>query len=223
MKIKFSSLGVGSVLAVIIVSIYIGYAIIKPERKLPVYQPKDLNAKLVDSTLQHKSRGHTVKDFSFTNQLGKEVSLATFDNTIFVTDFFFTTCKGICPKMTNQLQRVHESFSNNPKVKLLSHTVTPEIDSVETLLNYAEQLNVDHEKWHFVTGDKKAIYDMARTAYFACLDPSTGDDHDFVHTENFVLVDTRKRLRGFYDGTSEKEVTQLISDIRLLLADTEGK
>lgn len=223
MKLNYSSLTVGITLAIIMTSVYIGYEILKPEPRLPIYAPSDINPKLVEPDLQKKSRNHRVKDFSFTNQLGETVTAKTFENSIYVTDFFFTTCPTICPKMTTQLKRVQHTYLDRPDFKLLSHTVTPEIDSMEVLLEYAELQGADHNKWHFVTGEKSEIYDMARTAYFAAEDPGLGDEHDFVHTENFVLVDKEKRIRGYYDGTSTEEVDKLIADIAILISEYEAK
>ena len=140
-----------------------------------------------------------------------------FRNKIYVTDFFFVTCPTICPKMTDQMHRVYEEFKENDDILFLSHTVMPEADSVPVLKDYAEKLKVDVKKWKFVTGDKKQIYNLARKTYFAAVTEGDGGVNDFIHTENFVLVDKEKRLRGFYDGTSKKDVDRLIEDINALL------
>jgi protein SCO1/2 len=140
---------------------------------------------------------------------------------IVVADFFFTTCPTICPKMSVQMARVQEAFKDEDRLLLLSHSVTPELDSVPVLAEYAERHGADPARWRFLTGDRKQIYDLARKSYFAVLDEGDGGPDDFVHTENFVLVDGKGRLRGFYDGTSPKDVDRLIADIPKLLAETE--
>ena len=138
-----------------------------------------------------------------------------------VADFFFTTCATICPKMTTQMERVQEAYKTDDRIVLLSHSVTPEMDSIPVLADYAALHNADPARWHFLTGDRKQIYSLARRSYFACQDEGDGGPDDFVHTENFVLVDPQRRIRGFYDGTNAGEVDQLISDIGKLLAESE--
>ncbi len=217
MKITSGGWKVLGFIAVFGVGVGITYNAIKPKNTLPVYEPADLNPKLVDKSLQSKKSEHHVADFSLTNQNGETVTLKNLEGKIYVTDFFFTTCGSICPKMTTQLSRVAAEFKNDPKVMLVSHTVDPETDSVSVLHEYATANNVDPKQWLMLTGDKKQIYNLARKSYFAVIDEPSQEGPDFIHTENFVLVDSRKRLRGFYDGTSKEEVSKLISDIKLLL------
>ena len=181
------------------------------------YAPSDVNPELVDSTVQYISKYHTIADFAFTDQNGKIITQKDYDNKIYVADFFFTTCGSICPKMTANLVDVQKAFANNPKVKLLSYTVMPETDSVSVLKKYAIENGVNDQKWHLVTGDKKAIYTMARKSYLAVKQGKPDEMYDMVHTENFILVDSKKRVRGFYDGTNKDEVEQLIEDIHWLL------
>ncbi len=191
---------------------------LKERKRLPVYNPVDINPALVDPSVQNVYKQHRVGDFKLIDQMGNTVTPENFKGKIYVTDFFFTTCGTICPKMTKQMVRVYDEFKDNPEVMILSHTVTPEIDSVEVLRAYAENLGVkDDSKWIFVTGDKKQIYNLARKVYFAATTEGDGGANDFVHTENFVLVDKEKRLRGFYDGTSKDDVDRLIDDIYTLL------
>jgi protein SCO1/2 len=197
------------------------YFVLKPKKTLPIYNPSDVNPELVDTTVQHISIDHSIDNFSFTNQNGKIVTQKDYEGKIYVADFFFTTCKTICPKMTNNMAWLQEQLKNNPKVLLLSHSVTPEIDSVSVLNEYAKSKGVIDAKWNLVTGNKKDIYYIARKSYLVVKTGSTDELYDMVHTENFVLVDAKKRVRGFYDGTNLdgptepgiKNVTQLLEDI----------
>lgn len=178
--------------------------------------PSDVNPELVDSTVQYISKYHTIADFSFVNQNGKIITQKDYDGKIYVADFFFTTCQTICPIMTHNMVAVQNAFINNPKVMLLSHSVLPEQDSVPVLKKYALEKGVIDAKWNLVTGDKRAIYYIARKSYLAVKTGSPEQMYDMVHTENLVLVDTKKRIRGFYDGTKTAEMQRLIEDIRWL-------
>jgi protein SCO1/2 len=197
------------------------YFVLKPKKTLPIYNPSDVNPELVDTTVQHISIDHSIDNFSFTNQNGKIVTQKDYEGKIYVADFFFTTCKTICPKMTNNMAWLQDQLKNNPKVLLLSHSVTPEIDSVSVLNEYAKSKGVIDAKWNLVTGNKKDIYYIARKSYLVVKTGKPEELYDMVHTENFVLVDTKKRVRGFYDGTNLdgptepgiKNVTQLLEDI----------
>ncbi|WP_158981013.1 MULTISPECIES: SCO family protein [unclassified Flavobacterium] len=208
-------IGVFIVLSAIILSLF--YSALKPEKSLPIYNPADVNPELVDSTVQYKSKYHTIADFSFVNQNGETITQKDYEGTVYVADFFFTTCGSICPKMSVNLEEIQKAFANNPKVKLLSHTVFPETDSVPVLKAYAKKHNVDDDKWNLVTGDKKEIYAMARKSYLAVKMGKPSELYDMVHTENFVLVDTKKRVRGFYDGTDKEDMKRLIEDIHFLI------
>jgi protein SCO1/2 len=192
------------------------YFALKPKKSLPIYNPSDVNPELVDSTVQYVSKYHTIADFSFTNQNGKTITQKDYEGKVYVADFFFTTCKSICPKMTTNLVDVQKAFLDNPKVKILSFTVTPDIDSVAVLNEYAAINGVNAQKWNLVTGDKKAIYTMARKSFLAVKQGKPEELYDMVHTENFVLVDSKKRVRGFYDGTKKEEIQRLIEDMRWL-------
>ena len=207
-------LGVFIVFSAIVLSLF--YSALKPKKTLPIYNPADVNPELVDSTVQYKSKYHTIGDFSFINQNGKTITQKDYEGKIYVADFFFTTCGSICPKMTSNLSEIQTAFANNPKVKLLSHTVFPETDSVPVLKAYAIKHNVNDTKWNLVTGDKKEIYTMARKSYLAVKLGKPSELYDMVHTENFVLVDTKKRVRGFYDGTKKEDIQRLIEDITFL-------
>lgn len=187
-----------------------------PQKKLPIFNPTDVNPKLVDPSVKHVNRNHKVSDFVLINQNGQEITQKDYENKIYVADFFFTRCQTICPIMTGNMKMVQEAFLNDPKVMMLSHSVTPIMDSVPVLKAYAIDKGVNDAKWNLVTGPKKEIYRLARKSYFAVLDEGDGGIQDFIHTENFVLVDPKKRIRGYYDGTDIADVERLIEDIKLL-------
>lgn len=203
-----------TLLSAIILTLF--YLALKPKKTLPIYNPSMVNPELVDTTVQYISKYHSIADFSFTNQNGKTITQKDYEGKIYVADFFFTTCGSICPKMTTNLVEVQKAFVNNPKVMLLSHTVFPETDSVSVLKEYAKKNGVIDSKWNLVTGDKKQIYTMARKSYLAVKLGKPEELYDMVHTENFVLVDSNRRVRGFYDGTKKEEIERLIDDINFL-------
>ncbi|GGF27757.1 SCO family protein [Flavobacterium limi] len=207
----FIVLGVFSV-----ITITLFYFALKPQKTLPIYNPADVNPELVDSTVQYKSKYHTIADFSFVNQNGDTITQKNYEGKIYVADFFFTTCGSICPKMSTNLVDVQKAVLNNPKVLLLSHTVFPEVDSVSVLKAYAIKYGVVDSKWNLVTGDKKEIYTMARKSYLAVKLGRPDQLYDMVHTENFVLVDQKRRVRGFYDGTDKEDMKRLLEDINFL-------
>lgn len=207
-----------------IITISLFYQALKQEKSLPIYNPSDVNPEMVDSTIQHIAREHKIANFKFTNQNGKIITQKDYDGKIYVADFFFTTCPTICPKMTENMVWLQDKIKSNPKVLLLSHSVTPDIDSVPILKKYAIKKGVIDSKWNLVTGDKKEIYYIARKSYLAVKTGNPSELFDMVHTENFILVDSKKRVRGFYDGTNLdqktepgiKNVSQLLEDILLL-------
>lgn len=199
-----------------VVTISLFYSALKPKKTLPIYNPADVNPELVDSTVQYKSKYHTIADFSFVNQNGDTITQKNYEGKIYVADFFFTTCGSICPKMSTNLVDVQKAVLNNPKVMLLSHTVFPEVDSVSVLKAYAIKYGVVDSKWNLVTGDKKEIYKMARKSYLAVKLGRPDQLYDMVHTENFVLVDQKRRVRGFYDGTNKEDIKRLLEDIEFL-------
>lgn len=212
-KYKFFAI-VLAILSVIIVSIF--YSILKPKRVLPVYQPAQVNFELVDSTIQHQRKYHKIADFSFINQNGDTITQDNYKDKIYVADFFFTTCQTICPIMTDHMYQIQKELKNDQDIMLLSHTVTPEIDTVAQLKRYAKQKGVNDSKWNLVTGDKKEIYKLARQSYLAVKTTGTGDKYDMIHTENFMLIDKKRQIRGFYDGTDPKAIEQLLEDISIL-------
>ncbi|HEY0978139.1 MAG TPA: SCO family protein, partial [Flavobacteriales bacterium] len=185
--------------------------------------PAQLDARLVQPGLAQQKEEHHLLDFSLTDQNGEQVTLSTAQGKIILADFFFTTCTSICPKMSMQMARVQAAFKDDDRVLLLSHSVTPEIDSVPVLKAYGELHGVDARRWRLLTGDRKRIYALARTSWFAVMDEGDGGPDDFVHTENFILADPDGRLRGFYDGTSAKEVDRAIADMHRLLEEVEAQ
>lgn len=208
---------------IFIAAVVTGYFIISSRYEpLPVYQPGDINPRLVDNSLQGLREDHRVAAFRLVNQLGDTVSGKELGNKVYVADFFFTRCPTICPVMSANMQKVQEALRDIPDFMILSHSVTPEADSVVVLKEYGERYDTDPQRWWLLTGDKKHIYELARKSYFAVLDEGDGGMQDFIHTENFVLVDKEKRLRGFYDGTREKEVQRLIEDVRTLMKEYEN-
>lgn len=208
---------------IVSIGIFFGiYSLQTPKKILPIYSPSDINPELVDSTVQHIGNDHKIEDFSFFNQNGKLISQKDYENKIYVADFFFTTCPTICPKMTNNMVWLQNQLKKYPDVKLLSFSVTPDIDTPEVLKKYALEKGVDDSKWNLVTGDKSAIYYLARKSYLAVKTGKPDELYDMVHTENFILVDKNKRIRGFYDGTNldqpseegkTKNMQQLLADI----------
>jgi protein SCO1/2 len=183
---------------------------------LPYYNEASFTPKWMDAKSDELKSFHKISDFSLTNQDGENITQKTFENKIYVADFFFTTCPGICPMMTKNMTLVQEAFKDDDAVLMLSHSVTPSIDSVPQLKKYAIEKSVG-KNWHLVTGDKKEIYDLGRKFYFVeeDLGKPKGLD-DFLHTENFVLIDKNKHIRGIYNGLNKNSVIQLIADIKTL-------
>ncbi|NOY47296.1 MAG: SCO family protein [Chlorobi bacterium] len=205
-----------SILSIIIVSII--YSLLKPKRVLPIYQPSQVNSEMVDTTIQYKKKYHTIANFSLTNQNGKTITQDNYKDKIYVADFFFTTCQTICPIMTKNMYEVQKRTISDNDIMLLSHTVTPEIDTVAQLKRYADEKGVNASKWNLVTGDKKQIYELARKSYLAVKDNGDGGPFDMIHTENFILIDKSRQIRGFYDGTDPEEIDRLMEDIKILEA-----
>ena len=199
-----------------IVILFLIYDALKPEKRLPVYQPNMVNPELVDSTLVDVKKYHTISDFQLINQNGDTIDQDSYANKIYVADFFFTTCPTICPIMTKNMAEIQGSILEEDEIMLLSHSVTPGIDSVPRLKAYAKEKGVIDAKWNLVTGDKKQIYELARKSYLAVKTDGDGGPYDMIHTENFILVDKEKRIRGFYDGTNREEVKKLLDDLATL-------
>ncbi|WP_421813696.1 SCO family protein [Flagellimonas sp.] len=205
-------------LALSAVIVYLFYNALQPKKMLPVYQPSMVDKSLVDSTLHYTKKYHKVTDFALVNQNGDTITQENYKGKIYVADFFFTTCLTICPIMTKNMGEVQEAIQDDPNIMLLSHSVTPQIDTVAQLKRYALEKGVIDRKWNLVTGDKKQIYELARKSYLAVKNDGDGGPFDMIHTENFILVDKEKRIRGFYDGTDRKEIDKLLEDIKILEA-----
>ncbi|MEZ4855250.1 MAG: SCO family protein [Gelidibacter sp.] len=203
-----------TILSIIIISII--YNIYDVQKPLPIYQPAMVNSDMVDSTIQYQRKYHTIADFSLINQNGKIVTQDDYKNKIYVADFFFTTCQSICPVMTSHMVDIQNALKDDDEVMLLSYSVTPQIDSVAQLKRYAIEKGVNDAKWNLVTGDKKQIYDLARKSYMAVKTQGNGDMYDMIHTENFTLVDKKRQIRGYYDGTKPEDIKRLLKDIKIL-------
>ena len=180
-----------------------------PVRQLPIYGEKDI---VHGDTVYHK-----VGSFSFMDQYARAFTEKQVQGKIYVTDYFFTTCQSICPVMSKQMERVQSVFADEPRLLIVSHTVNPEFDSVPVLSDYAKAHGAIKDKWFFVTGDKKALYDLARKGYYLNTEVGDGGPNDFIHTQNFALVDGDGQIRGYYDGTDSAEVKRLILDAGILI------
>lgn len=182
-------------------------------RELPYFEPIETGLKNNVDSLNR----HLVFDFSLSDQTGKTITRKDFEHSITVVDFFFTSCQGICPVMNSQMKRVYEKYKGNTEVQFISHTVNPEKDSVEVLTEYAKHYNANAAQWHFVTGDKPQLYNLARKSYLISDTNGDGSKEDFVHSQNFALIDKEGHIRGVYDGTDSIEVNRLMVEMDVLL------
>ena len=212
---KFKIFGI-VLLVLSVIIIYLFYNALQPVKLLPVYSPVMVNSELVAEEIQHVRKYHTIADFSLTNQNGEIITQEDYKGKIYIADFFFTTCPTICPIMTKNMVDLQKALGKDSDVMLLSHSVTPEIDSVTQLKKYAIEKGVDDRNWNLVTGDKKQIYELARKSYLAVKTDGDGGPFDMIHTENFILVDKDKRIRGFYDGTKKEDMDKIMADIEIL-------
>jgi protein SCO1 len=190
------------------------FSCVTKEEKLPIFGEREVVG--IDTVY------HTIAPFSFVDQDSSIITNDTFRDKIYVADFFFTTCRTICPIMKTQMLRVYEATSEMPDVLILSHTIDPEYDTVALLHDFANRLGVESKRWHFVTGVKDTIYKIAQTSYFAtAMDDKTEPD-GFIHSGAFLLIDKKQRIRGKYDGTKEEDVNRLIVDIKRLRRESEN-
>ena len=210
---------IGGLLLVFAGLVIYGYFYLKGLSKpLPIINPAEVPSELVPIDLERVGRGHRIGNFDLVDQWGNSVDSSLLENKIYVADFFFTTCPSICIAMGQNFQRVQEAYKNEPRLNLVSHTVMPEIDTVEVMFEYGQRMGAIKGKWHLLTGEKEEIYRLARRQYFAVKEAGTSfDEHDFIHTQNVILVDEKKRIRGIYDGTSVEEMDELIGHIQILL------
>lgn len=217
MKLRTWLISIGSILAIVIGGMVFAYPLLKKKKVLKIYQPADINPKLVDDSKRGVNKDHTIADFKLVNQLGDTITQDVFKGEVYVANFFFVTCPTICPIMSNYFAELQDDFKDEPRVMFISHSVTPIMDSVPVLAEYGEKYGADPNKWILATGDKKEIYNLARKSYFAVLDEGDGGVQDFIHTENMILVDSKRRIRGYYDGTSSKDMERLKDEIGILL------
>ena len=191
---------------------YFGCSQKKSSVLLPIYGEKKI---IAGDTIYHQ-----IASFNLTNQIGQVVNQNTTKNKIYIANFFFATCQSICPMMSNQLQEVQKAFLADDSVLILSHSVNPLHDTVAVLSNYAETYGAKTNKWHLLTGNKKQIYDLAKTSYLVNAFEDDGSPEGFLHSELFLLIDKKARIRGMYDGTNTAEVKKLIEDVKLLKQET---
>jgi len=199
-----------------VITIAVFYQLLKVDKTLKIYNPSDINPRLVDESIRFQKKNHKTLDFELVNQNGKIITQEDYKNKIYIADFFFTSCQSICIPMAYNMGELQSFYKNDDDILFLSHSVMPKMDSISVLRKYADKKGVIDRKWNVTTGDKKQIYDLARKSYFVVTEEGSGDENDFIHTENFVLVDKERRLRGFYDGTKAEEMEKLKKDIALL-------
>ena len=199
-----------------VVGITVYYQLMSENKKLKIYNPIDINPKLVDFSVKNIKKNHTIDDFELINQNGEIITNADYEGKIYIADFFFTRCNNICIAMAYHMSELQEFYKDDQEIMFLSHSVTPVIDSVPVLKKYAIENGVIDGKWNLTTGLKTHIYDLARKNYFAVLDEGDGDENDFIHTEQFVLIDKERRIRGFYDGTEKEDMEKIKKDITIL-------
>ncbi len=184
---------------------------------LPFYNSEEFTPEWISENDPKYKEIHRVAPFEFTNQNGETVSNKDFEGKIYITDFFFTTCPSICPILAKNMGAIQEVYKDDDEIMMLSHSVMPWVDSVEKIKDYAIQKKAIDNKWHLITGDRDEIYDLARSSYFADEDfKRTKDESEFIHTENFILVDKKSRIRGVYNGTLSIETKRLIKHIEKL-------
>ena len=205
---KFKSL-IFLALAVLVYFFYSKYS----SFELPILDQKDFDPFLIDLDTQNSNKEHKIPDFEFLDQEGRVFTNKDLDGKIYVADFFFTSCAGICPIMKKNMFKIQQEFISDSLIKIVSHTVHPEKDSVAVLNEYAKLNKINSNKWHLLTGDKKALYDIARKGYFAVSKVDENIQNAFIHTENFILVDNFQRIRGVYNGTMPYELSRLVEDI----------
>ena len=210
------------VLIILVFGIAVGtYYLIPHDEKLPVINPADVESEMVDPEILRQGYGHKIGSFAFLNQNGDTITDKFVKGKVYVAEYFFTTCGSICPIMNKQMKRVNTAYFDNPEVAVLSFTVDPDVDTVAQMKLYADGHDIKGDHWQFLTGDKKELYQLARQSYFV-LKPAEAENlgdagSDFIHTNNFVLVDRESRIRGYYDGTNPDEVGTLLKDIQKLL------
>jgi protein SCO1/2 len=205
------------------ISLPVFYHLLKVDKKLKVYNPIDVNPSLVHESIKHITKDHKIADFKLKNQNGETITQKNYENKIYIADFFFTRCTNICIAMAYNMNELQEYYKNDDDIMFLSHSVTPVMDSVPVLRKYADEKGVIDGKWNVTTGPKKHIYELARKSYMAVIEEGDGGEDDFIHTEQFILVDKERRIRGFYDGTDKKDMEKLKEDMILLKEEYASK
>jgi|TARA_B110000438_G_scaffold302790_2_gene361719 protein SCO1 len=184
---------------------------------LPIYGRKVITETIIDEKIKIDTSDHTISNFSFINQNGEVVNNSTFNNSIYIADFFFTSCPTICPLMKSEMMRVYKKYENEENVKFLSHTINPNYDNVERLKEYSKKFNINSNKWHFVTGDINEIYEIGFKSYMVISSEDSLSPGGFLHSGAFLLVDKNRKIRGVYDGTNKVDINKLIDEIPILL------
>ena len=212
MDLKFFKKSKATILFLVIfsaVAVPVFYQLLKVDKKLKVYNPADVNPNLVHQSIKHVTKDHKIADFELKNQNGEIITNKDYKDKIYIADFFFTRCTNICIAMAYNMSELQEFYKNDDDIKFLSHSVTPAIDSVSVLKEYAINKGVIDGKWNVTTGSKTHIYDLARKSYMAVIEEGDGGENDFIHTEQFILIDKERRIRGFYDGTNKEDMVKL--------------
>mgnify|MGYP003667574932 CR=1 FL=1 len=219
MKIGFFKKSIPTLIFLVVFSVIgitVFYQLLSVDERLKIYNPIDVNPRLVDVSVKNLHKNHKIGDFELLNQNGEIITNADYKDKIYIADFFFTRCQTICIAMAYNMSELQEHYKEDDGIMFLSHSVTPVIDSVSVLKEYALRKGVIDGKWNVTTGPKEHIYDLARKSYFAVLDEGNGDENDFIHTEQFVLIDKERRIRGFYDGTDKEDMEKIKKDIKIL-------
>lgn len=210
-------------LPAILLVILIACGEVKQKYELPVIGRSEVVEREVDGKTVYDTVYHTIADFRFVNQDSAIVTNATFEDKIYVTDFFFTSCPTICPIMKQQMLRIYAAYEDNPQVALLSHTIDPEYDTVALLKDFSEKLGVSSDKWHFVTGDQDEIYEIGEKSYLSVMAEEEGAPGGYIHSGAIILVDKDRRIRSVMDGTVPEQVDVMIGDIQRLLNEYNSK
>lgn len=198
----------------LIISVFLIASCKDNNKHLPYYGTPDFTPKW---EMPNDKTFHQIRPFKLINQENQTFTEKNIDGKICVADFFFTTCPGICPKMTKSMADIQKEFNDDEEIMLLSHSVTPDKDSVSVLKQYAQDKNVNFKRWKLLTGDKKEIYDLGRKYYFVEEDEGIKKGNDvFLHTENFILIDKQRHIRGIYNGLDPNSIKNLIRDIKIL-------
>lgn len=183
---------------------------------LPYFNNPDFTPVWLSKTDPCFNKLHKIPPFIFTDQNGNTITQKNIEGKIYVANFFFTRCNNICPKMTENMHKIANTFACDNSIIFISHSVTPTYDNVSVLKKYAADKHISNPNWHLVTGNRDNIYTIARNGYFADLVTSSAITTQFLHTENFILVDKHKHIRGVYNGTLDVEVANLVAHIKIL-------